>query len=379
MIIYLISKIERLKMKNNILLVFCLIIFLGANSLIALPRFSVMFGNKCIDCHYNPTGGEMRNLAGWNWGKNTLSMISQRDKDYLMSPKINDNISIGIDYRTQYLYSQEKKRTDFQQMTGSIYTNIGIADNINLYGKYDFVNMIWEGYAVVHVIPENIYFKAGSFIPNFGIRIDDHTAYTRGGDFGLLFSKGAYRGLIYNPYYTEAGIELGIMKDNIFFITASAGSNLFNNRTLSKDPTYTARIEITPRIDKLGLLFGGSYAAAKIPYATKMYGGFVGIGYDSFSLLSEFDFANDLIGSDVKSNVLMIETTYEIIIGLNAIVRYDRIDLNKDISKDEVSHLILGFEFQPYSFIEIRPQYRFIIENPSVKNDAFVMQFHFWY
>lgn len=366
-------------MKKYKLIVLFILVLILTDVLFALPRFSLKYGNKCIDCHYNPTGGEMRNLDGWNWGKNTLSMISKRDKDYLMSPKLNENISIGLDYRTQYLYSQEKDRTDFQQMTGSIYTNIGIADNINLYGKYDFVNLLWEGYALVQLIPGNFYVKAGTFLPYFGIRLDDHTAYTRGGDFGLLFSTGAHQGLIYNPYYRETGVEVGISKDKFLLLTVSAGSNLFSNRTLSKDPTYTTRIEITPRFDKLGLLFGGSFAAAKVPRSTEMYGGFLGIGYEEFSLLAEYDIANDLMGVNTKSNVQMVQAAYGITTGLEAIIRYDRIDPNNDLTDDEISHLILGFEFQPYSFIEIRPQYRFIIESPSIKNDAVVLQFHFWY
>jgi hypothetical protein len=126
-------------------------------------------------------------------------------------------------------------------------------------------------------------------------------------------------------------------------------------------------------------MFGGSFAAAKIPWKTEMYGGFWGLGYDEFSLLAEYDIANDIMGADTKSNVLMIEAAYGIITGLDAIVRYDRIDPNTDLPDDEASHLVVGVEFQPYSFIELRPQYRFIIENPSVNNDAFVLQFHFWY
>lgn len=364
--------------KLRLLLLFSFVAFISLD-LSALPRFSLNLGNKCSDCHYNPTGGIVRNLAGWNWGKNTLSMISTTDKDFLMSPKLNDNISIGMDYRTQFLYSQEKNRTDFQQMTGSFYANLAIAKNINVLGKYDFVNQIWEGYAVVNILPINTYIKAGSFSPNFGIRIDDHTAYTRGGDFGLLFSNGAYQGLIYNPYYTEAGVEIGAYGGNFLLVTASVGSNLISNRTLSKDPTYTTRLELTPRFGNLGLSFGGSYAAAKIPRATEMYGGFFGVGYNEFSLLAEYDIANDIMGVDLKSNVLMVEAAYGIITGLDAVVRYDKLDPDTEVSSDEVSHLIVGVEFQPFQFIEIRPQYRFVLENPSVKNDAFVLQFHFWY
>lgn len=344
----------------------------------SLPRFAVRLGDKCIDCHYNPTGGIIRNENGFFYGQNLLSMISPRSKDFSMSPNINENISIGLDFRGQFLYSQEKKRTDFQRMTGSIYGRVGLSKKINIIARYDFVNDIWEAYGVAHILPNNSYIKAGSFQPNFGIRLDDHTAYTRGGDFFLLFENGARTGLIYDPFYIEAGAELGIYVSNFAFLTTSIGTNL-NNPTLTKDPTYTARLELTPSIGKVGFLFGGSYAAAKVPQTTEMYGGFAGFGYDRFSLLAEFDIANDLLEANTKSNMLMVEASYIIILGLEAYARYDWLDKDADKETGTIAHLILGFEFIPYSFIEIRPQYRFIIEDPNLDNDAFVVQFHFWY
>ncbi len=344
----------------------------------SLPRFAVRLRDKCVDCHYNPTGGIIRNENGFFYGQNLLSMISPRSKDFSMSPNIGENISIGLDFRGQFLYSQEKSRTDFQRMTGSVYGRIGLSKKINIISRYDFVWEIWEAYGVAHILPNNSYIKGGSFQPNFGIRIDDHTAYTRGGDFFLLFQDGARAGLIYNPFYIEAGGELGVYVSNFAFLTASVGPNL-NNPTLTKDPTYTARLELTPSIGKIGFLLGGSFAAAKVPQTTEIYGGFAGIGYDRFSLLAEFDIANNLLDENTKSNMLMVEAAYVIILGLEAYARYDWLD--KDVDKDTgtISHLILGFEFIPYSFIEIRPQYRFIIEDPTIDNNAVVIQFHFWY
>ena len=81
----------------------------------------------------------------------------------------------------------------------------------------------------------------------------------------------------------------------------------------------------------------------------------------------------------LTSNVLMVEAAYVVVLGLEAIVRFDWLDPDINVSKDDLSHVVVGFEWFPYSFIEIRPQYRFIIENPSVTNDAAVLQFHFWY
>lgn len=95
--------------------------------------------------------------------------------------------------------------------------------------------------------------------------------------------------------------------------------------------------------------------------------------------MGEYDMTSDYVGDGIKSRAMMIEAVYQLMVGLEVIVRYDRFDPNIDKSKDEHAHLVLGFEFFPYSFIEVRPQYRLNIEDPNLNNDAFVLQFHFWY
>ncbi|MEO8233230.1 MAG: hypothetical protein ABI638_13180 [Ignavibacteriota bacterium] len=359
-------------MNKLILLFLFFMLILSSLDLMALPRFAVKLGDKCSDCHYNPSGGGIRSSDGWHWGKNTLSMISERDKDFIMSPRISDNISIGLDYRTQYIYSQSSKRTYFQNMTAALHTNFALSKQINLVGKYDFVNELWEGYGVARILPGNAYIKAGVYTPNFGIRLDDHTAYTR-------------EGLIFNPFYREVGVEIGFFEDTWLYASASIGSNLSDaTSNYTKDPTYTVRAEITPRFGEVGLMFGGSYAAVKLggsegPLNTDMYGGFFGFGYDEFSLLAEYDLVKDLSIPNTKSNILMLEVAYGILTGLDAVVRYDRIDFNEAVNSDEISRMIFGFEFHPYSFIEVRPQYRLVFEDPSIDNDSFVLQLHFWY
>jgi hypothetical protein len=223
-------------------------------------------------------------------------------------------------------------------MSGSIYAGIKLSSEIEVAARYDFVQQIWEAYGLLKVLPNNGYIKGGTFTPNFGIRIDDHTAYTRGGDFNIVTSGGK-RGLMYTPFYTESGVEVGAFIDDWAFITASVGKPN-NSQFFESDPTYTARAEFTPAIGKVGLLLGGSYAAhktklfpppdfAKTILATDLYGGFFGIGYDRFSLLAEYDIAEDYLGSGVKSAAAMAELTYLITVGLEALVRYDSWDPSK--------------------------------------------------
>jgi hypothetical protein len=349
----------------------------------SLPRFALQQKDKCISCHINPTGGIMRNENGFFFGRNVVSMSSPRDKNFIISPKLTDNVSFGFDYRSQLIYSQEKKRADFQDMTGSLYLNASVSSDIDVLARYDFPNSIWEAYGIARILPNNGYVKVGSFTPYFGIRIDDHTSYTKGGDYGLLFSVGTIQGLIYNPLYTETGIELGANFSNWGQLTASVGKSRFNG-TLSSDPTFTSRFEVNSSIDQVGFFAGGSFASVKVrslgqKLNTSLYGIFAGIGTQNFSLMGEYDIAKDFLAKDIVSNAMMIEASYLLTVGLEAVVRYDRFDKNKDLQNDELAHLIFGLEFFPFTFIEIRPQYRINIEEPSKGNNAFVLQFHFWY
>ena len=370
-------------MKSSKIVFFLAILFISSAQIFSLPRFSLRYKDRCSSCHVNPTGGMMRTEDGFEFGKNVLSMISPRDKDFPLTPKLSDNISFGFDYRSQFLYSQEKKRTDFQDMTGSLYLGADVAPKINVLARYDFVNIIWEWYATAKILPNDSYIKVGSFIPDFGIHLDDHTAYTRGGDYGLLFSTGAIQGLIFNPFFTVTGIELGANLSKNALLTASVGRSK-QNGIFSTDPTWTTRFEYTPSIEKIRLLFGGSYADTKMRGASgfhdsQLYGAFAGIGYDRFTLMGEYDLANDYILQNSKSSALMLEAAYQLMIGLEAVVRYDRFDPNIDISNDTFSHLVLGFEFYPYSFVEVKPQFRINMSDPNQKSNSVVVQFHFWY
>ncbi len=374
-------------MKLKALLLLSIIVFVSEGN--ALPRFSLRgSGFDCSGCHVNPTGGDMRTSRGWRFGKSVLS-IRTTDKDFEMSNKIGENIQFGLDLRGQALLmmTTHNKRIDFQKMTGSLYTNIDLSEKINVFTRYDFIQQIWEAYGVARILPNDGYIKAGSFQPNYGIRLDDHTAYTRAGDLGLLFSSNVKRGLIYDPRYIEGGAELGIYISDFAFLTASVGEA--RSTPFLSDPTYTANLKFQPTIgENTALFFGGSFAAFKgsqpptfLPAypAVKMYGGYVGFGAGDFTIMGEYDIAKDFLQKDSVSSALMIEASYGIIKGLEAVVRLDRFDPNSKVSKDELTRVVIGLEIFPYSFIEIRPQYRIQMEDPSVDNDSALLQFHIYY
>ena len=61
------------------------------------------------------------------------------------------------------------------------------------------------------------------------------------------------------------------------------------------------------------------------------------------------------------------------------VIRWDRFDPDTKSDDDDLNRYIVGFEFFPYSFIEIRPQFRIQSEKPSVVNNSAVIQFHLYY
>lgn len=357
----------------------------------SLPRFALRMGGQCADCHINPTGGGLRNKGGFHFERNVLPMFSAH-RSFKAENKIGENVYFGIDYRTQYLYSQEVNKTDFQKMNGTIYTDVKIDDKVDLFGYYDLINQFWEAYGIGHFLPNDGYIKIGTYSPNYGIRIDDHTAYTRGGDLGFITNSAM--GLIYQPGYTETGIEIGEYFSDFIFLTASIGNPHYSfvstdPAIFRNDPAYTASLQITPVIaNKIPILIGGSYSTFQgtlgplIPKThpkVDMFGGFGGFGIGNFTLLGEYDIANNLTAVEADANALMIKANYQIVKGLEAVVRYDRFDPDKDVNNDELSRWIFGFEFFPYSFIEFRPQYRLQMEHPSINNNSFVLQFHLYY
>jgi hypothetical protein len=272
-------------------------------------------------------------------------------------------------------------------MTGSIYTNVDLSEDIKAFARYDFIWAIWEAYGVAHILPNNSYIKGGTFQPNYGIRLDDHTAYTRGGDLGLLLTQSG-PGLIYDPRYNETGGEVGLYFGEFGFFTASVGNPRPYPFAANSDLAWTLNLKIMPEIsDNAALFFGGSFASFRGPIppefnnypAVKMYGGYAGFGVGNFTVMGEFDIADGFLFRDTSSTAMMVEVAYTVTKGLDAVVRYDMFDPSSDIEKDQLSRFVFGFEFFPYSFIEIRPQFRLQIEEADIENNSAVVQFHIWY
>jgi hypothetical protein len=185
---------------------FILVTFLAiANVALALPRFSIL------------TGMQLRNSFGsLDFVDDHLRLVPAHgdSTDYNFNPQLNDYILLGGDVRFQYLYDRDQKKTTFQSMEGSIYSLFRLFTSTDLFVKYDFANSAYEAYGLYKFNYDYSYVKVGAFEPAYGIRLDDHTAYTRGGNLGFLQGLDQV-GLFFVPDYWDLGIEVGSRFDDL--------------------------------------------------------------------------------------------------------------------------------------------------------------------
>lgn len=353
----------------------------------------------------------MRNAYGAQWGPENLTLAAHRDPDFAIDPKLSENVSFGFDYRSQFLYDRASKSSAFQSMTASLYGAVSLSSKISFYFKQDLVNGSYNGvyaglfngtelYSVMKILPNNGYIKGGSFLPDYGWRIDDHTAYTRGGDIGFT-GAGYHQGLLFIPNYHDIGVEVGGYLGGLM-ITAGIfnGTGQFQPIDFSKEKAYSAKLEYMGSLSGMNYRIGASGYGYK---SFKMGGIMAGLaGCDSnLVLFGEIDWTRNSFAyiynpaanaysvgvfDGMHAMTSFAELDFRLIQGLWAIGRFDIIDPLQGITDDEhgastntIKRVSLGFEFFPYQFVEVRPQYRIILENPGISNDVALVQMHVWF
>ncbi|MCP4292484.1 MAG: hypothetical protein GY780_11705 [bacterium] len=165
-------------LKTAILAVLAIAI-LQSHTANALPRYTAQYGQSCILCHVNPSGGGMRSeyasqflvpeeiaAKGWSTG----------EMDYL-SPRISPNIVLGVDLRS-LLYQQEGGNGSGFAMQGDLYVNVEMSSRFAAYVEQG-LNGSGEIFGIGRADVLDSYFKAGRFIPDYGWRFSDHGMFNR--------------------------------------------------------------------------------------------------------------------------------------------------------------------------------------------------------
>jgi hypothetical protein len=370
------------------------ILLLNGETSLALPRFALMQGTKCQSCHLNPTGGGMRNDYGVTYSIDKVPLESTKDSDFTFSGKLSDHISIGGDTRGQFIYDKGSASTGFQAMTTSIYGSVHINKKYYFYFKQDLVNPGYgyltgpELFGLAKVLPGGWYVKGGVFMPNFGWRLDDHTAYTRGGDLGYANAGFYQSGLIFVPNYKDVGIEVGGYLGDLFVtggVFNGDGNQAGKQISMKKSKAFAVKAEYS------GALSGVNYTlgVSGYNYDTLSIGGVnLGFGAGDVTVLGEFDVtkkyatgnpAVDAFNPGGNTMAAHGEIDYRIMQGLWAMGMFDIFDPIQGIASTDLKRITVGMEFFPFPFVEFRPQYRHTTDDLGTSNDQALVQMHLWF
>jgi hypothetical protein len=350
---------------KNIKKVFLLLFIISIVT--AVPRFAVKNGTTCNQCHVNPTGGAMRNYYGTTvYSTQYLPMerLKQFSNEFYMG-LLGDHLRIGGDFRVQemkYNYKSEENlesKNALLVMQGDIYANLDINEKASIYYKTG-INTEYskpEFWTMVNFLEDNIlYFKIGRGLPNFGFRIDDHTAFIRGGNHKIKYGFNK-EGMVFNPMSNIPGIfEIGFYQGYNTFITGSIansyingsavyGKEKFKNKNLALKINYNIslfnkwNLTITPSIMSEGNI--------------KLKSAAFGASNQMFTWLYEIDRADNWVLENIKSEAVYHELEFDISSGIQLIGKYDFFDPDIDVKDGAIHRYTIGVEIFPFNMMGI--------------------------
>ena len=208
----------------------------------ALPRYSARYGQSCLLCHDNPTGGGMRSAyaAEYLIPEELAAPISPGAR---FSPGIGERVAVGADLRT-LLYESDHGRDGVLAMQADVYLSVHMDERTSVYVERGNGGQ-GEAFATARVLPGGGYLKAGHFLPAYGWRFADHQLPARR---YLFHPDGNDR----TALLLDDGFELGLAPEPLeVAISYLAGST-------GEGGSYAGRVAARRSIGAVNLALGAS-------------------------------------------------------------------------------------------------------------------------
>lgn len=357
------------------------ILVLLLSTAVGLPRFALREGTSCHLCHYNPAGGSLRNDYSFN---NTSFELSGNEKSVNgYTGMITEYLQIGGDFRLLNFITKETN-----QFTSAIFPmQMDIAglwmlnDQLHLFVKQDVLRGSNQAWIKWTGLPGDSYLKAGKDIPAYGLKLDDHTSFIRGGN--IRKKALPIEGLVFSPYLAAPGmVEAGLYKGDFYFSQSIAntfinGSGRDGFEESISDKAYITRMEYWPSFSYINGLFGASYLTQG---AIRFGGIFGGISYGKLTWEGEVDVAEGYIADGVVL-VSYSELAYSAFKNTDLILKFDFLDEDIDTTGSAIQRFTIGAEYFPRPFIELRFQSRFtkLIGYIETVEPEILFQIHTWF
>lgn len=354
----------------------------------ALPEFAILYGSEmygghahdeeqtmdCRACHVNPTGGGMRNTHGREFSIEKLPMMEFRPeyKEAVEAAQINRFISVGADLRFAYLRTQGVSafQDTFFTMQADIYIAVTPTEHLTIF-YMDGQLQNRELYGMIHGLPQNAHIKFGKFIPPYGLKLDDHTAFIRE-KLGLGSDTGNT---------SESGIEVGFANE-LFFGNAALfnGSGPAPDENHDKAVSGTAGVK-TPRFWLAGSYYHNRTGRDDATRVTRQYiGAYTAVRVWKVAFLGEWDWISEKSATTNPTGYVAYSEIFAALAqGIFGKVRYEVYDPDRDASGDRLQRITFGLNLYPYPFTELIIEYRKNKEESEVKNDQLLAMAHLFF
>ena len=382
-------------MKEHIIIRFfhyIVYIVLINNIIYGLPRFTVSNQTSCIACHINPTGAGMRN----DYGNNIVALeelpmkkwLNKGDEDW--DGSISKHLQIGGDVRIQGIkyhdISNNTSSMAFFPMQADFYSYLTFNKYAGLFTKLGVLSrddIDLEYWMLINFLSNKYWLKLGRSYPNYGLKVDDHTSFIRGGNMTSKTKKlnQTKEGLIFDVRKEKPILfEFGITMLNTIEWTSSISTNWLNNVSNIKDELTN----FTSKITKSGTIIKNLIYRASINYMIekniKLSGLSGGLSFKNTIWTFEYDKVKNWL-ANANSQATYHELSWKIIQGVHLIGKYDFFDPNIDIKSGVIHRYSLGAELFPLNIMEIKLQTRLnkISTNNIWEKPELLLQTHFYF
>ncbi len=365
----------------------------------ALPQFSLLTGNRCINCHVNVQGGGLRNDLGW-YSMESVGILQYDDIGLAMLRPVlstntfaGDRLTVGVDFRLQSsrsLRDTSSERRIFP-MQGAFYAAYKPFDWMLVEGSYNLGRRVyayagqqsWTGSIAVQPSLDYPQLRIGHFQPSIGYRFDDHTMLIRripAGGQDYLFA----------PNWAEWGAELNYYRFE--WLTLTAGVSMLSSledATLSdvtgqtralflhpNRPAAVARVLFSPRLfrERLTLNIGASTLQHNDFSLWNVFGGFGYADRASFIIESMRHRTPDVRTITATSAELTVHVAEPVYLSAR-VEKGETITGGTSLRQEQY---LLGAQIFILPFIELRPEYR-IIDLPLYRLNRWTVQLHVFY
>jgi hypothetical protein len=399
----------------------------------AIPQFSLMTGNKCLNCHINTQGSGLRNELGW-YVERDMKLIDPKNVPLLnalyaldgeSNSFIDGKLTIGMDVRGQLTRSIFSDQAAYrvipmqfalhaavqptQWLTFEGMADVGAIARELSGGTLPFASQgqrSWSASVLIQPSYELPQLRIGHFQPSIGVRYDDHTMLVR------QIAAGNPSAPLIGPNYAEYGAEINY--DGLKWLTLTLGGYLPSTlaqmftinqngqrvpllETVARDapfsdlvrsPSALARVMVWPRTEDHSV---NSYAGASLftNSTFSMANFFAGVGLtDRLSLMGEYALSGVRDGRQTRN--FTAELTYQPVVGLMPYLRYEQgqtrvsnPDAVGGIGEQSSTQITLGAQIFPLPYIELRPELRYfdskLSQQESIRATRFFFQVHIFY